>query len=226
LVVDVGSPAAEMASLATATGRKSVYVELPSSEAERDSILIPRLTAAARGKHPIPAAVLFADERMTVEAGPGETGFILGGQRRAGRGDAGVCAFGIGEPFAAIDREAGVVAIDYGRYPTTRPDFLNALASMEGLVPLPKRRGPLFATSFDGSLGALHVPSTKFLDDRLLRQLREELAWFAGPGRRLRVYYHRGQDGRHMDRDGKEDPTLPFEFRLVPYELQLASGLL
>lgn len=226
LVVDVGSPAAEMAALATATGRKAVYIEFPGSEAERDSILTPRLAAAARGKHLIPTGVLFSKERLNVEAGTTEKGFILAGERRTEMPNGGVFSFGLGAPFAAVDREAGVVSVDYAQYPTTDPNFLYALASMEGLVPVKERRGLLFATSVDGNLGALHIPSTMFLDERLLRQIREEMAWFVGPERRLRVYYHRGQDGRHMDRDEADKAALPVELRLIPYELQLAAGLL
>lgn len=226
LVIDVGSPAAEMAALAAASGRRSIYVEFPTSEPHRSSVLLPRLTAAARGVHPIPAGVLFAEKRLTGEAGAAEKGFILAGEPRAEHPGGGVCSFRVGQPFASIDREAGVIIVDYENYPSTNSAFLNALASMEGLLPVKKPRGMLFATSFDGNLGALHIPSTLFLDDRLLRQVREEMAWFAGPERRLRVYYHRGQEGRHIDKDGAENARLPVELRLVPYELQMATGLL
>jgi site-specific DNA-cytosine methylase len=219
VVVDVGSPAAEMASAATVAGRKAVHVELPTSASFRDDLLVRRLAAAAQGRHPVPTGVLFLEEKVGPDVLARTKRFYLEGRPRPRSDQGGVCCFSLGPPFATIDRVGGAVMLDYMAYPTASPSFLWALASIEGLLPLGEKVGAAFARGRDGRL-ALYVGSGQFLDERLVRRLLDEAAPLVGPDGKVRVYYHRGQQGRSIE------GLSGVELRLIPFQLQVASGLL
>jgi hypothetical protein len=218
LVVDVGSPAAELASVAVAAGRRAIHVELPLSQPYRDDLLLPRLRAASRGQHPIPHGILFTEEPLAAEEDRPKS-FFIRGKRRDSVPDAGVCVFELGPPLVEVDPEAYTVALDYGAYLTSDSRFLDALASVEGLVPLQSPQGAAFARTFSGVLAA-YVPSKVFLDESAVRQVVKDVADLVGSSGRLRIYYHRGQQPSAVDGD------VQVEFRMVPFQLQVAAGCL
>lgn len=212
-VIDIGSPACEMAALATALGRRAVYVESPTLAAMREDLLLPRLRVASRGEHPVPSGVLFSRE-----ARPDERleGYFVGGARRPELANAGVFVVEVGRPALALDRTTGDIAIDYASYPTRTTSFAFALASLEGFVPISTPRRAWFASSVDGRTRAAYLESAVFLDDSATAKLVKEHADFLRTGGALRIYYHRGQ---------VPETSENVEFRRIPFDLQFAAGL-
>ena len=216
-VIDVGSPAAEMASIATALGRPAVYVEVRTDPKIRSGLLVKRLTHAARGRHPVPGVVDFLD-RPRRDAGSGR--YFLSGARRPDRPDSRPYMLNVGSDFAQVDRSAATCFIDYANYPDGAPTFLQALASVEGLVALvSKRQDGVFATTVDGSLLAIHFEGTTKLDGRSLDGVLSSFDVHMRKGGRLRIYYHRGAPPADASR------TSRLEFRRVPYDLKLSAGI-
>lgn len=214
-VVDTSSPGAEMASMATALGRRSVYIEAAGDSALAEGLRIPRLRLAARGRHPIPEAVLFtADDGAT-------GGYYMGTERRGPDADADVHIAEVGPPFARSRRATGMIRIDYREYPSGGDRFLQALASVEGLIPMDVREPPgVFARSVEGTTLAVHIDGKKQLDRRTIEDVLSGLRSYLGVrGNKVRIYYHRGYD-EAIPLDDRR-----VECRLVPTELLLAAGI-
>lgn len=218
VVLDLGSPAAEMASLATVLRRTAVYVEFPGDEEAGNGLRLARLRHASKGLHPLPNGVLFA---KGPNSAPDGRGFFVGESPRAVDTSADVCEFRPGAPFAAVSPSDGVVLIDYSAYRPKTRSFLEALASLEGLVPTSACDVDYFAHSWNGSTVASYVAGEIFLDEAVIERLRvihsEHLAL---AGTRLRIYYHRGFE----DSVQQGDPHI--ELRRVPFNLQIAVGAL
>jgi hypothetical protein len=216
MVIDIGSPSAELATAATMGGRRVVYVELSGSEDTRESVRLPRLRCAARGLHPPSDGAWFEVEgperakgKFYVARAP-----IPVDERRD------ICQLELGPPAVRIDRGAGTVAIDYNSYPSRDHRFPLVLASIDGLVPVFERTSGVFARSLDGHIRAVHVASSRFLDLRTIEQLRLQHANHIRDHGVLRVYYHRGEP------PAPGPATLQFEFRRVPFELRPMAGIL
>jgi hypothetical protein len=213
-VVDIGSPAAEMASVCCQLRRHAVYVEMPGTESDRDTIRVPRLRSAAKGAHPVPPGVLFFAD----SGAPPEEGFYVGRRARAADSAADVCEFFVGSPFVRVSSESRAARIDYSEFESGGSSFHQALASSEGLVWVPTG-GSEFAQSLDGNLIAVHLPGTQVLDGRSFLQLRSHYAnHLSSPERRLRIYYHRGFGDVKSALDGQ------VELRHLPFDLLLAAG--
>jgi len=210
LVVDVGSPTAEMASVACQLRRRVVYVELPGTDGDRPAIRLPRLRAAACGAHPIPDGVLFFESEGEVP----EEGYYVGRRPRDRQESGDVCMFKLGKPLL----NAAPPVIDYVEYAAGSPEFLQALASVEGLVWMQGSDGE-FARSHDERVIALHFTGDHVFDGRSLVELSSRYdAHLAQPGNRLRIYYHRGAAELSPTAAGK------IELRHVPFELAVAAG--
>lgn len=216
LVVDVGSPAAEMASVGCQLGRKVIYVDVPGTEtsaAQADTIRLPRMRAAARGNHPLPDGVIFSASAGDVPS----DGYFVGRRPRERNDHADVVEYQLGKPFAETDPVTAVATIDYGTYPAGSAEFHQALASLEGLVWHPGDGGE-FARSQDGRMIAVHLSGKTVLDGRALEDVQSRYSeWLGASGTSVRVYFHRGHDdiapvgGR-------------IELRQIPYGLILAAG--
>lgn len=214
LVVDIGAPAAEMAAIATMTGRRAVYVELPSNSGLRHSLTSPRLLYASRGRHPLPEDCVFAAD---LDGEAAERGLVINGQRRATTESAGLLTVELGAPAARIDRPAAVVELDYVTYPPGSDAFLRMLANIEGLVAVSGRGW--FAEALWEPLRAVYVQSKEFVDGTLLEGVTEDHAEFLRTGGRVRIYYHRGQSSSLMPVGSG------VELRRIPFDLQLTAGL-
>ncbi len=217
IVVDVGSPASEMASIATQMGRRAMYVELGADEEIRSGILMPRLALASSGQHPLPDVIEFLDAPSATPPTESPRYFVEGCPRP--QCDAVLYTVVVGRPLADLDVTTGTAAIDYAHYPPDSSAFRDALASLEGLAPDPKREAPVIGTSLNGSLVAVHVGSGVRLDRDVIRVLQESLGPELRAGKTLRIYYHRGNPPAEMSRhDG-------VEFRRIPFEMNFAAGL-
>lgn len=212
-VVDIGSPAAEMAALATAAGRRAVYVALPPDERLVEGLWLPRLLVASRGEHPLPSGMIFSGDRNDTA-----TGYVIDGLPRRGAADAGVCVLRPGVPFAEVDGQLGAVSVDYDSYPSGSTAFLAALASVEGLVPDAGKSLRPFARSRDGRVLAVYMPATDWVERSTIEDVGRELAAHLDAGGRVRVYYHRGP----ADPDRLADHRI--EVRRVPFALVLAAS--
>lgn len=213
-VIDIGSPAAEMAALSCQMRRRVIYVEMPGTEEDAKPIRVPRLRTAARGRHPLPDGVLFWG---TSGEAPAE-GYYVGRRPRDVQPTADVCLFQLGAPLLKIDASTHVPTVDYQSYPSGSIPFAQALASSEGLVWFPGGEGE-FARSHDGRMIALHLPGEIVLDGRFLEKLKGKYSQFLSEvENKVRVYYHRGYGDFETARSGS------FELRLVPFELVLTAG--
>jgi hypothetical protein len=216
-IVDVGSPAGEMASIATAMGRRAIYVEVNTTQELRSGLLLKRLEYAARGHHPIPEVVDFMDQPRP-NAGA-ISRYLVSGSPRPITEHARPYVLTVGQQFADLDRSTGACFIDYSRYPERDPVFLQSLASLEGLVSIADdpTKG-VFGTNFEGTLLAIHIDSATRLDSRWLDSALSAYAKHLEDGGRVRVYYHRGSP------PSEQDSSL--EYRRIPYELNLLASLI
>jgi hypothetical protein len=207
-----------MAALATALRRRVVYVELPGDDEVGDGLRRPRIRLAARGRHPIPLGALFT--RAATETPEGR-GFFVGSSPRLVDDRADVNLLTPGPGFGKVDPALGTVLIDYETYRPGDARFLDALASLEGLVPEEQSSANLFARSWDGRVCAAYVLGEVFLDESTVEQLKAaHSSHLAVPGNRLRIYYHRGFE----DTVSQGDPSV--ELRRIPFSLQIAGGAL
>jgi site-specific DNA-cytosine methylase len=212
-VVDLGSPAAEMAAIATATGRKAIYVTVPPDEDAATRVWLPRLRLASRGAHPLPSGIIFSQDRNEGVT----SGYIMDGKPRPENNAAGVFVLRPGRPFAAVDLALGSVLVEYEHYKSGSAEFLAALASVEGLVPIAAEWG--FATSRDSRVFAIYLAPREWLDATVVERIDEKFASHIMQGGRVRVYYHRGAgDPDRLSRGG-------IELRRIPFSLTLAAGL-
>ena len=221
-VVDIGSPAAEMASVATAFGRKTVYVEFPNTPKQlRDDLLLPRLLAASAGVHPLPAGVVFSRDTAQGqgEAMKGGAFVVDGSARQPASGKAGVVLFKAGVPFVHVDHQASICRINYNAYQSGSEEFLSALANVEGLVRTTAHVG-CFAESLDGRTRAIQIDSGAFLDSKAIDATAESHSEFLSEGGRIRIYYHRGLDGLQVKSDHR------VEVRRLPFALTSTAGVL
>jgi site-specific DNA-cytosine methylase len=215
-VIDIGSPAAEMASMATAMGRHAIYVELKDNARLRDGLLKPRLSHAAKGLHPIPEGVDFLDSPRANES-KAPRFWVFGRARPIDESRNAYC-LDVGPGFAKIDRATGTCLINYQDYHVDSRAFLHGLASMEGLVPCdPELHPQAFAKSIDGRVLAIHIAGDRKLDSRSIDEIVSTVDKLKSDGVRLRVYYHRGSP--------PGGGPLELEFRRVPYELLMLAGL-
>jgi site-specific DNA-cytosine methylase len=216
VVIDVGSPAAEMASIACALNRNVVYVELPSDERRRETITMPRLRSAARGLHPLPVGALFEGNSNSQA---GESGYKCGSAPRPAYDDAAPCVFEVGSVALRIKRDPRIAEIDYKAYHSETVRFLHMLASLEGLVPtMSLGDSPIFAVSYNLGIAATYVPSSVTLTiGRIVALLQTVQSKCQGRSAKLRVYYHRGVDPKNTE--------IPegVELRRVPYDLNLVG---
>ena len=215
VVVDIGAPAAEMAAIATMTGRRAVYVELPGNSRFRQPITLPRLLHAARGRHPLPEDCIFTADLVDGEAA--SRGLLVSGQRRAPSESGKVFGMELGAPAARIDRPSAVVELDYVSYPPGTDAFLRMLASIEGLVAISGRGW--FAESLWEQVRCVYVNSGEVVDGALLDRISRDHAEYLDGGGRVRIYYHRGQSS------SLAPPGSPVELRRIPFDLQLTAGL-
>lgn len=212
-VVDIGSPTAEMASVACQLNRRSVYVEIPGTNEDSEKIRLPRLLAAARGLHPLPDGVLFSGTGDD----PNPLGYYVGHRPRDRRPEASVCCFKVGAPLLVVEQQTSAPLLDYVEYPSGSLLFLQALASIEGLVWSAGSDGE-FARSHDGRIIAVHFDGRSVLDGRTIEMLRERYAnHLTEAGNTVRVYYHRGYED-------VQPPGGTIELRHVPFGLALAGG--
>lgn len=212
-VIDVGSPTAEMASVACQLNRAAIYVEMPGNVEDGDAIRIPRLSCAAHGEHPLPEGVLFT---ATPGSGP-PLGYFVGSKPRQSDPTASVVVLGLGEPF--MEANDAVARVLYEAYPTGSERFLQALASVEGLVWTGGEHGR-FAQSRDGRLVGVHLSGREVLDGRTLTSIIEEHRQSIGLlGSRVRIYFHRG----HEDLVDPGDSAV--ELRQIPFGLVQAAGV-
>ena len=212
-VIDIGSPAAEMAAIATAVGRNAVYVALPPDEETADGLWIPRLRLAARGEHPLPSGLTFSDERNSTEAS-----YIIDGAPRPRLAEAGVFVLRPEAHFASLDPQLGTAAIDYAKYPSGSEKFLAALASVEGMIPVKNATGS-FAQSRDGRILGIYLPSSEWVERYTVDALTKQFASHLNNNGRLRIYFHRGP----VDPDRISDHRV--EMRRIPFALLMAAGL-
>jgi len=212
-VVDIGSPTAEMASLACQLRRRAIYVEMPGTPEDAETIRLPRLKAAAQGVHPIPEGALFLGSAEE----PDPQGFYVGRKPRDKQPEADICIFEVGAPLLVVDSQTKAPRLDYTTYPSGSESFLQALASIEGLV-WQLSSGAEFAQSHDGRVIALHIDGRSVLDGRTIENI--ELAYathLATPSHSVRVYFHRGYED-------VKPPSGLIELRHVPFELVLAGS--
>jgi hypothetical protein len=220
-VLDIGSPAAEMASVATAFGRRTVYVEFPNTPKQlREDLLLPRLLAASAGLHPLPAGVVFSrDTEQGQSEAMKDAAFVVDGSARSpASSEAGVVLLRAGAPFVLVDHQANICRIDYTSYKSGSEEFLSALANTEGLVRTTAHRG-CFAESIDGRTRAIQIDSGAFLDSKAIDVVAEANAEFLNEGGRLRIYYHRGLEGSQLKSDHR------IEARRLPFALTSAVGV-
>jgi site-specific DNA-cytosine methylase len=216
-VIDVGSPAAEMASVATAMGRSSIYVEVRTTTQLREGLLKKRLVHAAQGLHPIPDVVDFLDAPRS--EGAKTSRYWVSGSPRPKNADGKLFVVSVGPEFAKLDRATGTCLIDYETYVPNDRQFLEALASLEGLVPYKaESQSSVFARTVDRRMIALHVPSDRKLDLRWVDSVMPTMAGSLSAGVRVRVYYHRGTPPTDVC-------VGRLEFRRIPYELILLAGI-
>ena len=222
-VVDIGSPAGEMAAMATATGRHAIHVSLPG--AALDSVVIPRLELASRGHHPIPSIVDIADGSPSRTEDIQGFAFKLSGHVRSVDDERSVARLELGRVAAVVDRKASSAIIQYDQYPAGSESFFDALANLEGLVPLCDPTNSFFASSLDGAVRAAYVPSRGYLDVISADRLVDEHTDFLDAGGSLRIYFHRGDDSCietiRSDRAG-----LRISARRIPFDLQIAAALI
>jgi hypothetical protein len=222
-VVDIGSPAGEMAAIATAFGRRAVYVPLGSEAV--DEVVRPRLTQASRGLHPTPAGPIFSPDGRDSEGSSASTepvvGYFVDGQLRSLDDGAAVCDWQVGPSVATIDRLTGTIALDYSQYPAGSASFLDALANIEGLVPEHDAKAAWFASSIDGTLRVAYVPADEWLGGETVERISRHHEDHLARGGRVRVYAHRG--AYSPDDDGR----LPsIDSRLIPFDLKAVVGAL
>jgi hypothetical protein len=216
IVVDIGSPAAEMAAVAAMSGRRALYVEFPDNSSLRDTITVPRLLLASRGRHPLPSGLMFTK----ASGGRGEPpGLFIEGERRESNETAGVFGIALGPQAAQIDRVAGIVELDYAAYPAGSKRFLQMLSSIEGLVPVDTSPA-WFAESLTQKLRAVYVPSAEIVDGFVLERQLSAHEDFISSGGLVRLYYHRGMEGASPT----EIPGI--ELRRIPFDLRFSAGLL
>ena len=192
LAVDIGSPAAEMATAAITANRNTVYAEMPSNADYRGALLLPRLTHSAKGSAPVPTGVFFSEGGSTDGEDEPARGFFVEGRRRPTDPTAGLSVFELANQFVDIDRELGLARIDYDRYRGSTPEFLQALASIEGLLPALPVTVNWFAQDIAGGIRAAYVASSDYLDSTVIGKLRAEHSGHIRRGGKLRIYYHRG----------------------------------
>lgn len=214
-VIDVGSPASEMASLAAAAGRRAVYVTLPPNERLANNVWLPRLRLASQGKHPLPENLTFSLERPDVPS----NGYIIDGKAREPNDLAGVYVLKPGTPFAELDQQLGAVSVDYAEYPPGSERFLSALASVEGLVADAGLADSVFASSWNGRLLAVYFSPEKWVERADVEALSQKFRGHLDKGGNLRLYFHRGAP----DADRISDQRL--ELRRVPFSLALTAGV-
>lgn len=215
-VLDLGSPAAEVATAAVMTSRRAVYTELPGSEMVRASVRVPRLAHAAQGRHPRPTGTWFLNEGAGASAGR----FLVGSRPLPEDARRGVCVFELGPVAAEVDRQTGTIGIHYETYPTQEGRFLEMLASLEGFVPAASPTREYFARNLDDRIRAAYVPGSDVLDFRVVGRLKHTHREHLARGGQLRIYYHRG-----------ELPVAPLEnlqleTRRIPFELRPMAGIL
>ncbi len=213
-VVDMGSPAAEMASYATAVRRRAIYIEFPIMADSRDTVRLPRLRLASQGHHPIPSGVLFSSTEDN-----DSDGFVVGERPRHKDSSADITHLSLFPVFATVERDISDIRLDYGSYAPDKPKFLDALASIEGLVPLSRPNADCFGTSVTGLVRAAYLPSSEFLDIHEVERLEKLHADFLDGGGRLRIYYHRGEPRNILT------PGSQLELRRVPFDLKIGAGL-
>ena len=213
-IVDIGSPAAEMASIATAAGRKAIYVAFPPDEELLRSLWLPRLRLASQGKHPLPQGIEFsANERINSNC------YIMEGAPKVASESGEVFVVRPGSPFAEVDHSLGCVTVDYARYPSDSGVFLDALASLEGLVPTRQSDVEWFGQSRNERVRALYFPPEQWLERHNIDLVADKYSQFIDQGGRLRVYFHRGC----ADPDRIGDPRI--EMRRIPFSLVVAAGI-
>jgi site-specific DNA-cytosine methylase len=213
-VVDIGSPAAEMAAVATAAGRRAVYVALPPDEQLFERLWLPRLRLASRGEHSLPQGIIFSGNRRETGAG-----YVVEGLPRPNRPEGGVFVVRPGTLFAEVDNQLGTISIDYGRYPAGSAAFLAALASVEGLVPDARGRTRPFAHSRDGRSLGVYIHSEDWVERSTIEDIEREFSAHIDSGGRVRIYYHRGP----ADPDRIGDHRV--EMRRIPFALLLAASV-
>lgn len=211
-VVDIGSPAAEMASIATALGRSAIFIPLSNEGNLADRLWIPRLKLAACGEHPIPSNIIFSQSRSESTAG-----YFIQGKARQKEPQGNVLVLRQGPSFAEIDGELGIASIDYKEYPAGSLRFLMGLASVEGLVPT--QVPGLFGKSRDNRVIASYFSPEHWLAPSDVDALKEMHSTWLDAGAKLRVYFHRGP----IDPDTFNDHRI--ELRRIPFALVLAAGL-
>ena len=212
-VVDIGSSTSEMASLACQLRRRAIYVEMPGTHEDAVTIRMPRLKAAARGDHPIPEGALFFGSAEE----PDPHGFYVGRKPRDRQPEADICTFEVGAPILIADPQTKAPRLDYTTYPSGSVNFLQALASVEGLVWQPGP-GTEFAQSHDGRVIALHIDGRSVLDGRTIENIELTYAThLTTPSHSVRVYFHRGYED-------VQPPGGLVELRHVPFELVLAGS--
>jgi DNA-cytosine methyltransferase len=217
VVVDIGSPAAELASIACALNRRSIYIELPSDALKREKLTLPRISAAARGDHPSPTGALFGDVGSISSS---SFGYWCGDSAREKNSSAAPCIFEVGPVALRVRRDPRIVTLDYEAYKTGSSSFLQMLASLEGLIPeVGREKFPVFATSNNGRLVAAYVSSSTFLTiGHVLSLLRSTIPDSNGEQVKLRIYFHRGLDPREA-----EVPR-NVELRRVPFDLDVIGS--
>lgn len=216
VVVDVGSPTAEMAAIATALNRRAIFVEFPSMERQRSKITWPRLVAAARGQHPLPTGALFGNRN---DNQPGKKGYLCGISPRSLDPAASACFAEAGQVGLRIRRDPKFARFSYDTYPTGSMGFLDLLCSLEGLVPSADAQAEVFAVSPSGITQAVYFSGREPLSVARVLEARDRLLGSDAPiGARLRVYFHRGLDPAEVD--------LPsdVEIRRLPYDLAVVGA--
>jgi hypothetical protein len=212
-VVDVGSPAGEMSSLATALGRRAIHVHL--SSANDATVIRPRMLYASRGEHPLPDGILFANPNGM----PSSAGYYVSGKVKANDASANVCELEIGPPIAVVDRLTSTVTVDYAEYPARGRRFLDGLASIEGMIPRGDDQA-WFGVSADGLTRAAYIPPEGWLSADSVERLAKHHEEHLQGGGRLRIYAHRGGYLPEEGGDGR------IEGRLIPHDLKVIAGAL
>ncbi|MRR38690.1 hypothetical protein EG829_29395, partial [bacterium] len=213
-ILDIGSPTAEMASVATAAGRRAVYLRLPGTLDGSVDTAMRRLEKASRGEHPVPPGAVFSSAPPAKR----DRGYCLDGAPRPRDGSRSIWRLELGERAASLDRQNNVLTFQYESYPAGTARFLLALASLEGLLPVSNAPNGVFAKSLDDRILAIYLGPEAYLDRLFLDRAAEGLSGSLGPFQVIRCYYHRGI------------PSSRFEFqqnievRRVPFELGLLAG--
>ncbi len=216
VAVDIGSPAAELASHAVMLKRRAVYVELPGDDDGREGLRLPRLEFAGQGRHPLPAGVLFSSLSSELPEG---RGYLVGSSPKELDASVKVCQFKFGSDFAAVDQAAGSVLVNYSQYPPSSDSFFRALASVEGLVAELSPTADCFARSWDEQLLAAYLPPAVVMDEVELERIQDlHRAHLKIPSGKLRIYYHRGHDDLSRVCGGQ------VELRRLPFAIQVVRG--